>query len=393
MREGWVETTLGDVAEYVNGYPFKPEELGDEGLPVIRIKQLLDPNEPVDRSAISAPDRCRLTNGDIVFSWSGTLAVRKWDRGTALLNQHLFRVIEKPGVNREWLAIALDYALTELGEKSHGTTMKHITKQTLLPHKVSLPPLTEQRRIVDVIESVDNYITALETRAETARKARSALLRDLLSNPDPDWVDTEFGEVAHFVRGPFGGSLKKSIFVESGFPVYEQQHAISGDFSQVRYFVNQEKFESMQRFHLRATDLIMSCSGTVGRAAIAPADVAPGVINQALLKISANSDIDPYFLHTWMNSEWFKIEIGANKGGGVQQNVTSVAVLKKISISLPPLARQIKISEIAIAAGNFISALDAHSERLITLRSALLSDLLSGNHEIPASFDQLLGVA
>ena len=393
MREGWVETTLGEVAEYINGYPFKPDDLGDSGLPVIRIKQLLDPTEPIDRSEIDTPNRCHLHDGDLVFSWSGTIAIRKWDRGRALLNQHLFRVVENEGVNRNWLQLAIDNSIADLVEMSHGTTMKHITKQKLLPHPVLLPPPAEQRRIVDVIESVDTYIAALEERAEIARTARSALLHDLLSNPGPDWTETKFGEVAQFVRGPFGGSLKKSIFVDAGYAVYEQQHAISGDLAEARYFIDQEKFDSMQRFHLLPKDIIMSCSGTVGRVAIAPEELARGVINQALLKVSANPSVNPHYLYTWMSSDWFQREIGANKGGGVQQNITSVAVLKKIPISVPPLAIQIEISEIADTTGNQIAALFAYSNKLRNLRSALLSDLLSGNHEIPTSYDELLGAA
>ena len=393
MREGWVETTLGEVAEYINGYPFKPDDLGDSGLPVIRIKQLLDPTEPIDRSEIDTPNRCHLHDGDLVFSWSGTIAIRKWDRGRALLNQHLFRVVENEGVNRNWLQLAIDNSIADLVEMSHGTTMKHITKQKLLPHPVLLPPPAEQRRIVDVIESVDTYIAALEERAEIARTARSALLHDLLSNPGPDWTETKFGEVAQFVRGPFGGSLKKSIFVDAGYAVYEQQHAISGDLAEARYFIDQEKFDSMQRFHLLPKDIIMSCSGTVGRVAIAPEELARGVINQALLKVSANTSVNPHYLYTWMSSDWFQREIGANKGGGVQQNITSVAVLKKIPISVPPLAIQIEISEIADTTGNQIAALFAYSNKLRNLRSALLSDLLSGKHEIPASYDELLGAA
>jgi type I restriction enzyme S subunit len=181
MRDSWTETTLGQIADYINGYPFKPDDLGDEGTPVIRIKQLLDPTTACDRTIIEIPERCVLRAGDVVFSWSGTLAVRVWNRERAYLNQHLFRVIEKEGVLHEWLPLILDHAIQELSEKTHGTTMKHITKQTLLPHRIVLPPLSEQRRIVDVMKSVDTYVTALQKQESAARIARAALLNELLS--------------------------------------------------------------------------------------------------------------------------------------------------------------------------------------------------------------------
>jgi restriction endonuclease S subunit len=179
--DDWIETTLGEIAEYVNGYPFKPIELGEEGIPVIRIRQLLDPNESVDRSTVAVPERCVLNDGDVVFSWSGTLAVRVWNRGRAYLNQHLFRVLAKEGVLREWLPVVLGHAIEELSEKTHGTTMKHITKQTLLPHKTLLPPTNEQKRIVDILSSTDEVIAASESALSSAKGLRAGLLAELLS--------------------------------------------------------------------------------------------------------------------------------------------------------------------------------------------------------------------
>ena len=119
--------------------------------------------------------------GDIVFSWSGTLAVRVWDRERAFLNQHLFRVIEKEGVLHEWLPLVIEYSIRDLSDMTHGTTMKHVTKQTLLPHAVKLPPLAEQKRISEIISVMDDAIRATEQAVSDARKLRSGLLSELLS--------------------------------------------------------------------------------------------------------------------------------------------------------------------------------------------------------------------
>ena len=81
------------------------------------------------------------------------------------------------------------------------------------------------------------------------------------------WAPVNLGDVCGFVRGPFGGRLKKEIFKDECYAVYEQQHAINDQFSEIRYFVDEAKFLEMKRFELAPGDLIMSCSGTMGTVA------------------------------------------------------------------------------------------------------------------------------
>lgn len=154
-------------------------------------------------------------------------------------------------------------------------------------------------------------------------------------------------DVADFKRGPFGGSLKKEIFVEHGYKVYEQQHAIKNDFSLGRYYITEEKFNEMKGFELLANDLIMSCSGTIGKIAIFPPDAEKGIINQALLRLRPQKNINIVFLKILL--EGITNSFIENSHGAGLQNVASVGILKDIKIPLPPLDIQQKIvSEIEI---------------------------------------------
>lgn len=191
MNEDWVEATLGDVANFVNGYPFKPEHLNGSQLPVIRIKQLLDGNSEVDYTDISVPEKNLIQDGDLIFSWSGTLASRFWNRGPAVLNQHLFRVTPNEGSDLGWVHLALDHAIEDLLTKTHGTTMKHITKKVLESHQVARPPLLVQRRIVDLMTHLDAHIANLagagmltagiEGETQALQALRKVLLGQLLA--------------------------------------------------------------------------------------------------------------------------------------------------------------------------------------------------------------------
>ena len=92
-----------------------------------------------------------------------------------------------------------------------------------------------------------------------------------------NWEKKKLGDICGFVRGPFGGSLKKSIFKLEGYAVYEQQHAIYDQFEDIRYFIDEDKFNDMKRFELKSGDLIMSCSGTMGKIAIVPENIQKGM--------------------------------------------------------------------------------------------------------------------
>lgn len=160
----------------------------------------------------------------------------------------------------------------------------------------------------------------------------------------PDgWELFKFGDVCNFVRGPFGGSLKKSIFKESGFAVYEQKHAIYDRFDNVKYFVDEKKFNEMKRFELNSGDLIMSCSGTIGKIAIVPDNIQRGIINQALLILSPNQRVSNIFLKLWLQSENFQDSLKKYTKGAAIKNVASVKVLKNIEFPIPPLQQQKQI--------------------------------------------------
>ena len=129
--EGWEDKKLSDLAEYINGYAFKPDDWEKDGLPIIRIEQLKNPNAPTDCYLGRLPVKNIIDNGDLIFSWSASLFLRIWENGRAALNQHLFKVVEKEGIDKIFLKLFIEFYLPELTKASHGSTMQHITRKEL----------------------------------------------------------------------------------------------------------------------------------------------------------------------------------------------------------------------------------------------------------------------
>lgn len=374
MRDGWVETTLDGIADYINGYPFKPADLGEMGLPVIRIKQLLDPNEPVDRTNTETPERCLLKNGDIVFSWSGTLAVRIWNRGPAKLNQHLYRVVEKKGISKGIIPLILDHAIQELRDKSHGTTMKHITKQTLLPHKVLLPPFPEQRRIVDLISSVDSYIEALQQHLESAKRSRNAVLNELWTSGGDGWVEAKLADVVEILdrfRKPINSTERAE---RQGLIPYYGANGQAGwidDFLFNEYLV------------LLGEDAIDFLDPSARKAYLVS---GPSWVNNHAHVLRAVIDkVDSYFLAESLN----KVDYSQYVSFGTRSKLTQGS-MNGITIPLPPLSEQKRIVDLISSVDSYIESTQVTLNRIKNLRSGTLSELLSGTHEIPANYDKVM---
>ena len=196
-----------------------------------------------------------------------------------------------------------------------------------------------------------------------------------------NWEKKKLGDVCGFVRGPFGGSLKKNIFKPEGYAVYEQQHAIYDQFDDVRYFIDENKFNEMKRFELFSGDLIMSCSGTMGKIAIVPENIKKGIINQALLKLSPSKKVSTVFLKLWIQSESFQDSLKKYSGGAAIQNVASVAILKQIEIPLPPLPEQQRIVSILDEAFAAIAKAKANAEQNLKNAKELFESYLQGVFE------------
>ena len=144
-------------------------------------------------------------------------------------------------------------------------------------------------------------------------------------------------------RGPFGSAIKKAYFVPSGYKVYQQKNAISNDFALGNYYIDEERFEELRSFEVHSGDIIMSCSGTVGKLAVVPPTAEPGIINQALLKITLNEKVVSvkYFLLLL----GFRVQeiILHNTRGSAMVNIASVKTLKALRFPIPPLLEQHRI--------------------------------------------------
>ena len=181
MPDGWTWSSVGELAQYVNGRAFKPVEWKEQGLPIIRIQNLNDPSAKFNFSEASHEEKYLVKRGDLLFAWSASLGAHIWHGNDAWLNQHIFNVLPHLCTTKLFIFYLLKKITAELYAKAHGSGMVHVTKGKFEATDVALPPLNEQKRIVAKIEELfselDKGVESLKTAREHLKVYRQSVLK------------------------------------------------------------------------------------------------------------------------------------------------------------------------------------------------------------------------
>ena len=160
-----------------------------------------------------------------------------------------------------------------------------------------------------------------------------------------EWVrfdDISKNEKNALKAGPFGSALKKSFYVKSGYKIYGQEQVISGDENFGDYYVDREKYLSLESCKVGPGDILISLVGTIGRVLIVSDHAAPGIINPRLVKLSLNNDIDRDYIRIILGSRLMQKEL-SEKSHGSTMDVLNLGLLRKLQFPLPPVPEQNRI--------------------------------------------------
>ena len=186
IPEGWKVGRLTEIASYMNGLAMQkfPPENNEDSLPVLKIKELGQGfcGTDSDRCSCNIKDECKIHNGDVIFSWSGTLLVDVWCGGDCGLNQHLFKVTSKDYPKwfyyywtkhhlQEFIHIAKDKAVT----------MGHIKRGHLEEAMVAIPDNDSMEKAHELFEPILSKMISLRLEFSRLSTLRDTLLPRLMS--------------------------------------------------------------------------------------------------------------------------------------------------------------------------------------------------------------------
>lgn len=238
--------------------------------------------------------------------------------------------------------------LSQKDKNCSGATQKAITNAGLNKIYVSIPDYQFQKTLSEQLDRISSIIQMRQAELQKLDDLVKARFIEMFgANGDERFPMKTLPQIItkdkhSLKRGPFGGALKKEDFVENGYLVYEQRHAIHNDFEYEKYYITPQKYENMIMFKVVPGDLIISCSGvTLGRIAEIPAYAKEGIINQALLKVSLDQTImtNTFFVHQFRSDRIQDILFGFCRGSGIP-NFPSMSEIKAVQFICPPIELQ-----------------------------------------------------
>ena len=400
MRDGWTRVALGEVAQLdIDRVSVDPSvEYSVAG--VLNAGQGLFEREPMPGSSTNYPALHRLRAGQVVMrkltAWEGPITVVP-DRFDGYFASPEFPTftLDRSRVEPDFMKLvcARPELWGQLRDLSTGSVQrrKRVSPSRLLEVKLDLPPMSVQRRTVDLIDRIDTYALRARTCWGAARSIRSALLDDLLfPRGDERWATTTVGDVVRLVkRGRAPAYADDGLVVLSQKCVREENTLELG----AARCTDADKRPIPDWAYVTVGDTLVASTGrgTLGRASYVAALPFDATVDSHVTIVRPESELVlPAYLGLVLSA--MRSELEAYGSGSTNQTELSREAISSISIPLPPGSVQHDIVNLIDAFDSAIRPISSIVEALTSVRSSMLDELLSGEREIPPSYDELVGL-
>lgn len=333
-----------DVCDLVNGRAFKPSDWGSYGLPIVRIQNLNNEAAPFNYYSGEYNPAHEINNGELLFSWSGTpgtsFGAFRWYRGKGILNQHIYKVVPKIDIDKDYLKFALNGNLSRIISKAHGGVgLQHITKKELNEITLRIVSNDEQRKIVALLNQTQNVI--FHRQAQLAKldelvKCRFVELfigkgypRRELQSLIQDGTSISYGIVQPGDDGTGNIGLLRPVDFHNGSVVLDNLKYIGEAISNLS-----------RKTILEGNELLITVRGTTGLTALTNSNHRGMNVTRGIAVVKYDGrKIVPEYLQAVMSSDESQTYIREHTRGATLQQI-NLSDLRIQSILVPPFVEQ-----------------------------------------------------
>ena len=393
----WKTYKIGDLCKISSSKRIFAKEYKDSGIPFYRGKEIIEKqkgNKISTELYISQEryDEIKAKHGvpqmgDMLLTSVGTLGIPYivQDEVFYFKDGNLTWFYNFEGLDSRYLYY---WFLSPIGKmnidsKAIGSTQKALTIETLSKFEISLPSLEEQRRIAGILGAIDDKIennrrinTNLELQAQALYK------QWFVDNRNDDWEERPLSEIIFFQEGP---GIRNWQYVEKKGVRFINIRCINdGDVNvqNANMISENEACGKYAHFLLKPLDIVMSCSGTLGRYAIIRQEHLPLCLNTSVIRFRPAKCIEDYsFVYGYLSSTEFLNKQEEMACGSVQANFGPTH-LKQIKIQVPPKDYRTKYNNVVMPIITAMLKNRTEMNMLSSLRDALLPKLMNGEIKI-----------
>ncbi len=214
--------------------------------------------------------------------------------------------------------------------------------------QIPLPPLPIQKRIAAILDAADALRRKDQELLKKYDELAQAIFIDMFGDPvknERGWEERKIKEIVskdkHAIKaGPFGSSLKKEFYTDSGFKIYGQEQVIADDLTIGNYYINKDRYNLLKSCAVDEGDVLISLVGTYGKISVVPKGFEKGIINPRLMKISVDKNTyNPYFLKYLLQTNQMYDRISRFSRGGTM-DIVNVGIVSEVLVIVPPLTKQ-----------------------------------------------------
>ncbi len=400
IPDNWHWVRQGKVSRFINGRAYKQEELLDDvtQTPILRVGNLFT-NGSWYYSDLQLDADKYIDNEDLIYAWSASFGPFIWYGGKVIYHYHIWKIVISKYVNKKYYYFWLLEDVERLKRVGHGTGMMHVTKDMMERAIMPLPPISEQKRIVDRIESLFAKLDEAKEKAQAVvdgyedRKAailHQAFTGELTAKWRSDntidrnsWQTVSVKEVCHDVK--VGIVIKPSQYYtdrSKGTPAFRSANVREfhvDDFDWV--YLNEEGMKENQRSIVHTGDVLVVRSGNPGTACVVEEKYNGYNAIDILIAVPDKNRITSEYLCAFTNSPLGRKLVAENKRGMALTHF-NVSGYSALVLELPSIQEQKEIvrimHEMLKKEGTSKDAAEQVIAQIDTMKKAILARAFRG---------------
>ena len=358
MKNGWQKKQLGELAELKGRIGWRgltAKEYTKTG-PLFLSVHSLNYGDYVDfRDAFHISEERYIESPEIMLKEHDVLICKDGagigkvgivgklpDRTT--INSSLLLIRSGNSIHPKFLyrCLSSPYFQKIVNSRLNGATTPHLYQRDITEFPIVLPPLSEQRRIVGILdEAFEGLATAKANAEQNLQNARALFeshLQAVFTQRGDGWVDRQLASLCHEITVGHVGPMKTE-YKESGVPFLRSQNIRPFEVSMDNaMFIDEAFHRALKKSQLRPGDLAIVRTGYPGTAAVIPSEL-PDSNCSDLVIVRPSKEVNPHFLAAFFNSAFGKLLVLGKIVGAAQKHF-NITAAKEVMLHVPPMPEQ-----------------------------------------------------